>query len=487
MKYAWLVLGIFAARFAATAIAFPQGDGDLRWQRWLGRAIAREHGIPRKLGSETFSAPGAPWTPQEWAFSWIAAHATTGAAWTFFAGSIALCAVLALAIAGYHAVRRGASSRAVLFCTVLAGIGLFASFGVRVQVAAWPLLATFLWLLDSEGPGAYVAIGVVALWSNVHASALVAPVLAAASACGAALDDRAPTQRVRRQAAIALGSLVALCCNPFGWDLPRYALALFVSPFKEQITEWQPTVLTEPSFALGAFPLLVMAMLFFAERGKRRTGDLLVLGAMTYLVLGAARNIAIFGLVALPLVAPALTRAMRIFAADPVPVGRHVARARRAASVALPAFAAVLAVVVGYGLLRNTERVRDHLGSRAIASLAMLPGERRLFCADFAWCGIALGTPHVRVFLDGRADPYPAAVWSDFDRIARLRHDWRDALRRYDVDTMLVRRDSALDEALELTRVWPRTYRDDEFVVRVRSDRRGHEAARAGGIVVAPS
>ncbi|GAC1304873.1 MAG: hypothetical protein NVSMB21_05880 [Vulcanimicrobiaceae bacterium] len=468
MKYAWLVLGIFAARFAAIAIAYPQNDGDLHWQRWLGAQIARAHAIPHALGRETFSAAGAPWTPQEWLFSWVASHATAGLPWVVFAGAIALAAVLALGLAGYDAVRRGASSRAVLLCTALAGIGLFGSFGVRVQVLAWPLLVGYLFVLDLESPWAYAAIGIAALWSDVHASAMLAPILAAASAVGSAIDARAATPRVRRLATIAVASLVALCLNPLGYELPRYALSLFTSPFKEEITEWQPTTLADPSFAFGALPLLLLGLSFFAEGGRRRTRDLLVLGALTFLMLGATRNVAIFGLVALPLVAPALARATRFFAADAPAADAAALRAARVAQVALPLVGVALAIVVGVGLLRNPERASDRLGTRALASLARLSGERRLFCADFAWCGLAIGTPHVRVFLDGRADPYPLAVWTDFDRIARLREGWRAALRRYDVDTVLVGRDAPLDQALGLGG-WRRTYRDGTFVVWARS------------------
>ena len=379
-----------------------------------------------------------------------------------FAGAVALGAVAALGIAAYHAVRRGASPRAVVFCTALAGVGLFASFGVRVQVVAWPLLALYLLLLDIEGPWAFAAIAVAGVWSNVHASAMLAPVLAGIATVGAAIDDRGLTARVRRLAFVAAGSAIALCANPLGWDLPRYAVMLFSSPIKDQISEWQPTALSESSFALGALPLLILALLFFAENGKRRVRDLLLLCALGYLVLGAARNIAIFGLVALPLVAPALTRGMRLFASEG-PASDP--RAERMARVALPAFSCVLAIVVAFGLLRSTEREKDHLGARAIASLATLPGERRLFCADFAWCGLALDAPRVRVFLDGRADPYPVAVWNDFDTIARLRPDWRGALRRYDVDTILVARDSPLDQAVAFTHAWRASYRDDEFVM----------------------
>jgi len=470
VKYAWLVIGVLAAQFLATAIAFPQVDGDLHWQRWLGRAIVEHGAIPRALGTETFSAPGSPWTPQEWLFSLAASRATGAIGWAFFAGGIALCALVALALASWHAERRGASPRAIVVCLVPAGLGLFASFGVRVQVAAWPLLALFLLLLDLEGPLAFAAIAVAAVWSNVHASAMLAPILASAAAFGTFVDDRGPSPAFRRRAIIAVGSAIAICANPFGVGLPAYALSLFNSPLKGYIVEWDVTNLGHTSFVLGALPLLALACIVAVPQARRSVRDLVVLVAFSYLLLSAARNIALFGLVALPIVAPALTRAFAFFAPSPPPRNAREVRAERIAGIVMPAIGVMLALVVGIGLLRSGERTKDTLAARAIGSLDSLAGERRLFCADFAWCGLAVGKPNVRVFLDGRADPYPLTVWTDFDRIARLRPSWREALARYDVDTIVVSKDAPLDQALALgvPRAWRSTYADKNFRVWVR-------------------
>ena len=475
MKYAWLVIAVLAARFLATAIAFPQLDGDLYWQRWLGRTILESGSIPRALGNESFSAPGAPWTPQEWLFSIAASHATGGIGWDFFAGGIAVCALAALATASWHAERRGASPRAIVVCLVPAGLGLFASFGVRVQVAAWPLLALFLLLLDFEGPVAFAAIAVAAVWSNVHASAMLAPILASAAALATFVDDRGASPAFRRRAIIAVGSGIAICANPFGVGLPIYALSLFNSPIKDQITEWAASDLGNYSFVLGALPLLAFACLGVVTqaRAHRSVRDLVLLVVFSYLLLSAARNIALFGLVALPIVAPALTRAFAFFAPSPPPRDAREARMERIAGFAMPAIGFMLALVVGIGLLRSGERTKDTLAAHAIASLDSLAGERRLFCADFAWCGLALGKRNVRVFLDGRADPYPLTVWTDFDAIARLRPSWREALAKYDVDTIVVAKDSPLDQALALGEVsaWRPTYVDKHFRVWIRASR----------------
>ena len=480
MKYAWLVIGVLAAQFLATAIAFPQFDGDLHWQRWLGRTIVERGAIPRVLGNETFSAPGAPWTPQEWLFSLAAAHATGGVGWVLFAGGIALCALAALALASWHAERRGASPRAIAVCLVPAGLGLFESFGVRVQVAAWPLLALFLLLLDLEGPFAFAAIAVAALWSNVHASAMLAPILASAAALGTFVDDRGPSPAFRRRAIIAVGSAIAICANPFGIGLPVYALSLFNSSLKAYIVEWDVTNLGNTSFVLGALPLLVLACIVVVPQARRSARDLVLLVAFSYLLLSAARNIALFGLVALPIVAPALTRAFAFFAPSPPPRDAREVRMERIAGFVMPAIGLMLALVVGIGLLRSGERTKDTLAAHAIASLDSLAGERRLFCADFAWCGLAVGKPHVRVFLDGRADPYPLIVWTDFDTIARLRPSWREALAKYDVDTIVVAKDAPLDQALALggASAWRATYVDKHFRVWIRASRSAIDEGR---------
>lgn len=459
MKYGWLVIAVFAARFLATAIVYPAGDGDLAWQRWLGATIARTGAIPRSLGGETFSAPGAPWLPQEWAFSLLAHLARSGIAWDMFAGMVALCAVAALGIAGLQAQARGASPRTLALLIAFAGFALFESFGVRAQVLAWPLIAAYLWLLEIEGPWAFAALGVAALWSNLHASAMLAPVLAGLFTIGSALDERGIGKRTQRLALIAVGSVAAICCNPFGWHLPAYAIGLFASPIKTYITEWKVTDIDDLSFAFGALPLLLIGMLAGARDKGRRGRDGFVLIGFAFLVLSAARNVPIFAIAALPIVAPAFSRAFGWFAAAPP---KPLLRSDRLAAFALPVSALALAAIVAVQLVR-TAPPPANLANAPLEALADVPGEHRLFCADFAWCGLTVGAPNVRVFLDGRADPYPIAVWRDFASVVRLDGLWRVTLDRRGVDAVLVAKDSALDQALSAGRGWRVNYADKTY------------------------
>ena len=457
MKYAYLVLAVFAARLFSTAIAYPQADGDLAWQRWLGQTILRTGSIPRSLGNETFSAPGAAWVPQEWLFS-LGAAVSPGALWPFFAGAIALCATLALLLTARRAERRGASPIAVALGTGLAAIAILESFGVRAQVAAWPLVVGFLALIEIDGPWAYAAVPLAALWSNVHASAMLAPILAGIWAVGSFADEGF-SLRVRRTAVIAAASVGAICLNPFGIGLPLYAIELFSSPFKSMITEWKHTDLGDPSFGYGAMPLLLCAAAF-GIRGAGKWRDRLLLIAVAVLMFSAARNVGLFALAIMPIVAAALTREVPFLAAkdDEIPT-----RVDRIMAKAIPAFAVVLAAGVTYGLLQSTERTDDGQPTHALAALRTLPGDHRVFCADFAWCSFIVEQHTGSVFLDGRADPYPEKIWNDFTTVVRLRPGWRSRLDTHHVDTVLVASDAPLEQGLQLDPDWRVAYHDKKY------------------------
>jgi len=467
MKYGLIVTVVLAPLLLVKAVAYPPGDGDLFWQRWLGSTIMTLHGIPRALGPETFTAPGAPWVPQEWLFSLGLAFAAGHCARAAFYALIGMCAVAALVLVLVRAERRGATPLIGAFCTGLAGIALLESFGVRVQVAAWPVIALFLLVLDEDGAWLWATVPIAALWSNVHASAMLAPVLAGAATVGVALEDRRWSARLRRHALVTFACAAALGFNPLGYDLPRYSMTLFMSPIKHWIAEWRPTDMSDTSFVLGALPLLCAAMVFgVAAGGRWKQG--LVFAAFTALLFTAARNIAVFSIAAAPIIAGMLSR---ILPATPQSI--VVTPLDRAMRVVIPAFGCVVAVVVGVGIARKAPPEIHNLPVRAVAVLDKLPGNYSLLCADFAWCALELppngGMPRNRVFLDGRADPYPVEVWRDFITIVHLEPGWSSQLASYSVDAVLVKKDAPLAQALALTRGWRVGYADETFRLYLRA------------------
>ncbi len=475
MRFTWIILSVLAVRFVLWALAFPPGDGDLLWQQALGDQILREGHIPHSAGAETFTASGSPWLPQEWLFSIGVALAMEHGAWMLFAAASAAAALAALVLTAQRTVARGASPLAVAAATALAAVCLLESFGVRAQVIAWPFLAATLLLLEVEGPLAFLVIPVAALWSNLHGSAILAPVFATLITLGALLDDRAFTPRVRRFAALAAASAVAICLNPFGVGLPLYALSLFQSPIKSWIDEWRVTDIAIASFSFGALPLILAA--FAADvRGRMPWRDRLVLGAGIFLLLTAARNIAIFGIIAAPFAAAGFDRLLALL---PRRAERPLsARAVKIADRAIPAFTFVMAALVGVMLWNDRDARRDeHVPTAALATLGTLPGEHRLFCLDFAWCNAR--TPHTRVFLDGRADPFSVDVWRDYAAISDLAQSFRERIAARGIDAIVTQRGAALDAALHALPEWRDVFSDTKYRLWIKrsDDRRGGSKA----------
>ena len=91
------------------------------------------------------------------------------------------------------------------------------------------------------------------------------------------------------------------------------------------------------------------------------------------------------------------------------------------------------------------------------------PGDHRVICTDFAWCGLLVGKPGTQVFIDGRADPYPDKVWDDYITINRLRPGWRSLLAANRVDTVVAGRDAPLDQALAAAGGWRPAFADRHY------------------------
>jgi len=438
------VVALFAARFCVAAMRGPPADGDLAWQRWLGEQILTSGKLPTSLGTETFSAPGSPWLPQEWLFGIFVAVAQRFALAPAFALAVALCAVLALALLARRATAAGASPLATTLCVVFAGSAMLDSFGVRAQVVGWPLLAIFTTLLERDASWLLCA-GVALVWSNIHAGAVLAPLLAAAWSAGVGVRDRGPSRDAVRASLVAVATLFAVAMNPFGFGLIAYAASLIRSPIKDFIREWQPTSFADASFVWGALPLLAGVAVWALFEGRRAPQRLCAVLVGLALLGAAARNIPIFALIVAPYAALGFTRVLR-----------RLESARGAPRPLLAVAAAIcVTLLAGVTEMRLWQRTNAPAGSaQLIAQLAALPGTHRLLCQDYAWCGVAVGAPRIRVFLDGRADPYPLRVWDAAFRIAHGSAGWQAALQSYGVDAIVARRDTRLSTALRRAARW---------------------------------
>lgn len=449
MALAYVVVLIVFAAFTGRTMRAPYGDGDLFWQKHLGAYVVSHRALPHALDQTTFTAPGAPWAPQEWLLG-VAAYLAIphGDLWV-----LAVLAGIALSIALLVTARRaahfGASSIAIAVVLALLAVDLGASYGIRAQVFAWPLFALLLLTLDAEGPAIFWALLVVAAWANVHASVMLAIPIVWIDAAVAWLGGAQRGERMRRTA-LALVVPFAALATPLGIRLPEYALMLVRSPIRSSIDEWQPISWHHTFFWIGGFPLIVLAILAARTLAKERLRDVVVAAVLLVMAIGAVRNVALLGIVTAPLAALAIDVLFARLKWRLPDLMRE-----RGLRIVASCAAVVASAFVFFASLRAPIAASTWLPPVAtFERIALLGPERRVFCYDFSTCSIALDYPNLRVFIDGRADPFPQWVWNDFNDVRTVKPNWMWVLDRFAVDTVVAKIDDPLDKAIRKRPGW---------------------------------
>ena len=459
MRIALAVVAIFGARFAALAWHYRGQDADIAWQQWLGLRILALHHIPMRLGLETFTATGAHWIAQEWAFSVAVAATLPSSRFYLLALATAAAGALALFVTAWRAHRRGASTFATALTTALVGFAMMQSFGVRAQIFGWALLALILLLLDMESRIVFLVIPITALWANLHASALIVPVLVGLWAFGTAIEDRRWTPRVERNLILAVGTMLAVMLTPFSWHLPAYAIGLQTSAIRSSISEWQPPDLSLPAFSGGLLPLIALGCYFGIAAPRERWRDGMLFAACTVLAFTAIRHMPICALVIAPMVAQRLSNAIPQYSR------LNVVLAERFSELLILSSSAVAAALIVITLDRAPAMAHSTLPQRALTALAAASGEHKLYCEDFAWCSMALPEKNLRVFLDGRCDPFPPDVWRAYLDVEQVTPRWSGVLDKYAVDAVLAKTGRPLAQVLALQGGWRVFYRDARYIV----------------------
>jgi hypothetical protein len=431
-------------------------NGDLYWQRWLGDYAIAWHHLPTALGNETFTAAGASYVPQEWFISLLVAIAMR------YHLLMPLAMVMAIVTIGiivsiYLRSRRTASPEAIAAVLLLTGIALVASFGIRAQVLGWGCFAAFLLCIERRDRWAYAAVPIVVIWANIHASVLLAPAYLVFRLAGAGFGGGLAAILKTRDLRILALALPAMLCTPLGWHLPAYAATLSVSPIRHYIEEWQPATFRDLEFMLGGLPLALLIVVAALRTGLRDKRESLPVAALFVAMLFAVRNVPLFAVAAAPLAARSLDALLPSFSR----IGKTIAEMERFALVSIG-----VAVVGSALLLAQLQRLEPPPTSvAAIASLGDAGVPRRVFCENFYACSAALGYPSLRVFIDGRADPYPPSVWRSYLSVIRLSPSWKRILGEYGVDAVLASSGDRFAIALSREPDWKRSFENDGFIV----------------------
>jgi hypothetical protein len=386
-----------------------------------------------------------------WAFAVLAALST-------FAG------VAAMLLTALAARRLGASTIATVLCVTCVGYSMVESYGIRAQVFGWAILAAIMYVLRrANGRAVWWAVPLTVLWANLHASAVLAPVVIGVWTVGAALEDRALSARVRTFAAVTGASALAVCATPLGVQLPLYAAQLFNSPIRHVIQEWQPLDFVSDSFSFGAFPLAAAAIVWGVGQ-PRRWSEIMTFAIATWLLFTAVRNVPVCAI----MIAPAVARSVSGVLPQRLRVNALLSETPVLTMLNAVALAGAFAIAIELSHLPSY--YEGKLPYRPMAAIAAVGGTHNLYCEDFAWCSLGMRYANLRFFIDGRCDPFPIAVWAQYEAVYRLRPQWRAILDAHHVDSVLVETQRPLARALALRTQWRLLYTDGRYDVFLRAD-----------------
>jgi hypothetical protein len=296
------------------------------------------------------------------------------------------------------------------------------------------------------------ALPLFAIWANLHGGWVFGLVLIGIYFAGHLLDwlvrrDRDyQVARMKALAALFGAGLLGTLCTPHFLKLHRHVLGFFGDRWLLDNTQ----EFMSPDFHQITGKLFLLAllgvMLALALSKERPSGPhLLVILVMTYFVLNARRNMQLFGVTALPVLAIHINAAWKR-----LPDWRGIrgvfdrdAKTGITAPYVLALLALFALLAVGRGTVLGAEVIPNALSPEAfpvaVVQRARAAHANGRIYNDYTWGGYMIyAWPEQKVFIDGGTDFYGPELTRTWTMIGQLQPFWRDSLERFGVNLALV-------------------------------------------------
>ncbi|MCB9456866.1 MAG: hypothetical protein H6671_12845 [Anaerolineaceae bacterium] len=426
----------------------------------------------------SFTKAGEPWINHSWG-SQIILYGV----WQL-AGNVGLAVYTAgLATAGMWFIYRMCAGNTYLraFALVLGAATAAVFWSPRPQMLSFVLSAAVLYLLHlhkRRGVDRLWWIPVImGVWGNLHAGFSIGFIFLGGSIAGEILGNiftpkaeaAVPWRGIRKLILVSLVSAAALLVNPYGAAMLAVPFqTLGIGALQNFIQEWN-----SPDFhqqQTWPFVALLFGTLGAVGASSKRLDwrDFVLVVGTAFMGLLAGRNIAVFAVVATPVLTLHLAAALDERGWILTPVRRVTPRMARLNAllvglVLLGALAKVLLVLDAETVQTAQE---EFLPVRAVDYLNETEPPGPMF-NSYNWGGYLLfARPAAPVFVDGRTDLYgDAFLTDDYLKTATGGNDWRETLDSYGIRLVVVEAGSGLARALRDESGWSLDYEDEQAVV----------------------
>ena len=466
---------VFAFLFASR----PLSDGDFWWHLKTGEYIVRNFSIPR-VDFYSFTVPGRHWVAHEWLSEVIFYLVYSRAGFNTLIFIFTIVTVLAF----WVVFRRTQAHPFVKgFAVLLSVWSILPTIGVRPRAFTLVFAAIYLALLhgfvrDRATRAIWWLVPIMIVWVNLHAGYLIGLVLIGVTLVGVVLDAwfageklASHWSRLKTLALVFIACLLSVNLNPQGPRIFLFPFEFFFSPIQQdQITDWlSPDFHEKALFPLLALIMLTITALALSPKRVRPSELLLFLGTL-YMTLKSNRHMAIFALVAGPMLADYLqhwldtTRFARIFTASPA----TASSGRRQFIFNLILVVVLIACVIKLKSVIYSPPTQARVGVplNAVAYLKENGITGNTFTDPNIWGGYLIWeTPANPVYIDGRIDMYGDEFMREYLGIIRGVTPWQEPFDKYGVQVAIVSPTSMLRLQFEQSPQWQQLYRDEMAVV----------------------
>ncbi|MEZ4667339.1 MAG: hypothetical protein R3E39_05385 [Anaerolineae bacterium] len=318
---------------------------------------------------------------------------------------------------------------------------------------------------------------IMCIWGNIHAGFSIGFIFLCGSIVGEILgnifssksESVVPPNGIRKLVMITLVSLIALVINPYGLQMLAVPFqTVGIGALQNFIQEWN-----SPNFherQTWPFVILLLGNLGVIGASKKRLDwtDFVLSAGTAFMGLLAGRNIAVFAVVATPV----LTRHLDDIFTERGWVVNSIKRVTPLMG-RLNAVLVVIIAVVTLGkmlLVLDTKSIaeaqEEYLPVKVTEFLSKNPPNGSMF-NSYNWGGYFIyWLPNNPVFVDGRTDLYGDDFLSnDYLKTATGAPGWQETLNRFSVNVVVIEDDSGLARSLRSERGWRLDYEDKQAVV----------------------
>lgn len=456
-------------------------EPDTWWQIKQGAVILSTGRWPT-FDVYSFTARGAPAMANEWGGEIVMALAMRLGGLRGLHFLLLLLPSIILLLIYYYAWLRCRNSKAAFLATVLVTPLAAMCFTLRPQLLGYIFLLITLIVLERYRLGMQKSLWILPplflIWVNTHGTFILGFLaLAIYWLCGLKDFSCAGLRAERWKHAkrlhlelICLLSLAVMPLTPYGTRIAAvpFGFATALPLNLTAIQEWQPLNMGFWQAKLIIILLLGFIAALMAFRPGYRLEESALFALFFYETCVHFRFVVILAMVFAPLLAVVLARWAPAY--DPR-IDKHVLNA----ALMLGAVALMVTYLPSASSLRR--KVEEKYPVRAVDYIRHHPLPQPMFNTHgfgsyLVW---KLGPAH-KVFIDGRGDFYErAGVLADYLDIVRIKPDALRLLRRYDIQSCLIKRGSPLATLLLATHRWQTVYSDNLVVILVRAN-----AARTG-------